>query len=157
MAFTVPTPVSRVLYNTAKRVVDELGKGQEILRQEGQNLFVTKNTTVREVILIPDVDIILVGVCTIGDGFDTTDTYELIAPADGEDFDVSPGSTNRLIAAQSAPTDDALNRPALAGLNDNRVRAGQPIIAWADEDDNSADVQLFVQISYILADDVRTF
>ena len=157
MAFTVPTPVNRVLYNTAKRVVDELGKGQEILRQEGVNLRVTLNTTARGVILVPDVDIILVGVVSIGEGFDATDTYELIAPADGEDFNVAPGATNQLIASQSAPTDNVLNTVALLGLNGNRIQAGQPIIAWADEDDSSADVQLYLQISYILADEERTY
>ncbi len=157
MAFTVPAPVRRVLYNTSKRVVDELGKGQEILRHEGVNLRVAQNTTGRKTVLVPDVDIILVGVRTIGDGFDTTDTYELIAPANGEDFNQAPSAANRLIAAQSAPTDDVLNSPALVGLNDNRVRAGQPIIAWADEDDNSADVYLYMQISYILADEERTY
>ncbi len=157
MAFTVPSAPSRTLYSTAKRVVDELGKGQEALRTESVNLQITQNTVLRKVLLVPDVDIILVGVKTVGVGFDATDIYDLIAPANGENLDVAPGATNELIATQSAPTDDVLNNVTLAGLNGNLVQAGQPIIAVGDEDDNSADIELFVQISYILADNVRTF
>ena len=62
MAFTVPAPVNRTLYNTAKRVVDELGKGQEMLRTKGVTLIVAANSTVRETVLVPDVDIVIVQV-----------------------------------------------------------------------------------------------
>ena len=117
----------------------------------------TRNTVAREVLLIPDVDIIIVGVLSIGEKFDSSDIYDLIAPAHGEDFDVAPGTTNELIASQSAPADDTLNEVALSGLNGNLVRAGQPIIVVADEDDDSADCQLYIQISYILADEERTY
>lgn len=159
MAFTVPTATARTLYDTSKRVVDELGKGQEILRHESVNLVVAQNATVREVLLVPDVDIQIVEVKYVTEGGDVDDVLELIAPANGENFDVAAGATNRIINQLTSAgefTDDALRTAILTGLNGNIVQAGQPIIAVAIED-NSAAMEAYIQISYILADAVRTF
>lgn len=159
MAFTVPTPVARTLYNTAKRIVDELGKGQEMLRTKSVTLVAAQNDTLRETLLIPDVDIVIVEVKYLTFGGDVDDVLELYAPANGENFDVSAGSTNRIIdqlTSTGEMVDNALRTATLTGLNGNIVQAGQPIIAYLNED-NNAPMTAFIQISYILADDVRTF
>lgn len=159
MAFTVPTPVSRTLYDTAKRSVDELGKGQEILRTKGVHLIVAQNGTVRETLLVPDVDIQIVQVKYLTFGGDVDDILELYAPANGEDFDETIDAANRIIdqlTSAGEMTDNALRTATLTGLNGNIVQAGQPIIALCTED-NSAAMQAYIQISYILADAVRTF
>lgn len=158
MAFTVPTRVTRRLYDTAKRVVDEHGKGQEVLRTAKANIGpVANNTTVREVVLVPDVDIILVLVRLIEEGADADDLIELLAPANGENFDVAAGATNRLIAQQTGVGDDLLTNPALLGLNGNVVQAGQPIIALVTEVSSDTTPLVFFQISYILADEETSY
>lgn len=160
MAFTVPAPVSRELYNTAKRVRDEVGKGQEVLRYAKVNVGPVPNaTTYRDVLIIPDVDIVLVALRMIGEGCDADDLIELIAPANGENFDVGAGTTNRLIAQVlgSGVVDNALVEGTLLGLNDNLVQAGQPVIASIQEVSSDTTPLVYFQLSYILADDVRTF
>ena len=159
MAFVVPAPVSRTLYNTAKRITDELGKGQEMLRTKGVHLIVASGATVRETLLIPDVDIQIVHVKYLTFGGDVDDILELYAPANGEDFDETIDSANRIIdqlTSTAEMVDNALRTATLTGLNGNIVQAGQPIIALCTED-SSAAMQAYIQISYILADDVRTF
>ena len=159
MAFTVPTAVSRELYNTAKRVRDEVGKGQEVLRTKGVNLIVGTGLTVRDVLLVPDVDIRIVEVKYITHGGDVGDVLELFAPLNGEDFDETVDTDNRLITQLTSGaefTDNAMRSATLTGLNGNIVRAGQPIIAKAVED-GSADMQCYIQISYLLADAVVTY
>ncbi|KKK72539.1 hypothetical protein LCGC14_2902880, partial [marine sediment metagenome] len=151
--------VNRTLYNTAKRVVDELGKGQEMLRTKGVTLIVAANSTVRETVLVPDVDIVIVQVKYLTFGGDVDDILELYAPANGEDFDETIDAANRIISQLTSTAemvDNALRTATLTGLNGNVVQAGQPIIALCTED-NSAAMVAFIQISYILADDVRTF
>jgi len=159
MAFTVPTRPARVLYNTAKRVRDELGKGQEALRVAQASFAVIQNTPTRRTILIPDVDIRIVEIKVSSDGFDDGDTLDVVALANGEDNNTAAGATNRLITqiATSAVIEDALFSPALLGLNANLVRAGQPIRAIATEDNSAAIREIFVQVSYILADEERTY
>ncbi len=161
MAFTVPSaPAQRTLYNDAKRVRDELGKGQEILRVAKANIGPVANaTTVREVVLIPDVDIVLVSIRLIGEGADADDLIELYAPANGENFDTAAGATNRLIAQVlgSTTADDTLVSPALLGLNGNVVQAGQPIIASVQEVSSDTTPLVFFQISYILADEATSY
>lgn len=160
MAFTVPTAVSRTLYDTAKRVRDEVGKGQEVLRTAKVNIPAVANaSTVREILLVPDVDIILVGVRLIGEGADADDLIELLALANGENRDVAAGVTNRLIAQVlgSGAGDDLLITPALLGLNGNLVQAGQPIVASVQEVSSDTTPQVFFQVSYILADAVLTY
>lgn len=160
MAFTVPgaRPV-RVLYNTAKRIRDELGKGQEVLRSAELTLFVAQNATVIAPVHIPDVDIIITGVKTSGRSFDDADAFDLYALADGEDYETAPGATNKLITSvvlAATLGEDTVVEQALLGLNGNRVRAGQPIVAKVVED-NSAAAVVYVKVSYILADEERTY
>ena len=160
MAFTVPTAVSRTLYDTAKRVRDEVGKGQEVLRTAKVNIGpVANGTTVREVLLIPDVDIILVGVRLIGEGIDADDVIELYAPQNGNNLDVAAAAGNRLIAATTGATvaDNTLVTPALSGLNGNVVQAGQPIVGLVQEVSSDTTPLVFFQVSYILADAVVTY
>ena len=164
MVFAVPTRLTRVLYNTAKRVRDELGKGQETLREAHVSFPVVQNDIVRKTILIPDVDIIVVEIKVSGDNFDNGDTLDIIALANGEDNATAPGATNRLITqiALAAEIEDGLFSPTLLGTATgmeapNRVQAGQPIRVIVDED-NSADIEdIYVQVCYILADEERTY
>jgi hypothetical protein len=159
MAFTVPAPVSRTLYTTAKRVVDELGKGQEMLRTKGVHLIVANGATVRETVLIPDVDVVIVHVKYLTFGGDADDVLELYAPANGEDFDETIDADNRIISQLTSAgemVDNALRTATLTGLNGNVVQAGQPIIALCTED-SSAAMQAYIQISYILADEERSY
>jgi len=159
MTISVPNPVARVLYNTAKRVGDELGKAQETLRVAKGSIITTGAETKRAVLLIPDVDIVVVGVrCVAAGAADAADTAEVVAPADGEDLDVAAGSTNRLITQISNPStaEDTVLDATLTGLNGNVVRAGQPIVAiFIDNADGG--VTWYTQVSYVLADDARTF
>lgn len=162
MAFTVPTAVSRTLYDTAKRVRDEVGKGQEVLRTAKVNIPAVANaSTVREVLLVPDVDIVVVGVKIISEGADADDLIELLALANGENRDSAAAAGNRLIAAQTgadaSADDDILQDIALAGLNGNLVEAGQPIVASVQEVSSDTTPQVFFQVSYILADAVLTY
>lgn len=131
----------RAVYTTAQRVRDNLGKGQEILRSFSVNCV----AAARYVGYIPEVDIIIVDVAVIGEGF-SSDTLELLAPATRDE---AAGSTNRLIAqvVDAGAGDDVVTHPALLGLNGNKVVAGQPIIA-----ETTAVTGCYVQVSYILAD-----
>ena len=159
MTIAVPNPVARILYNTAKRVGDELGKAQETLRVAKGSIVTTGAQTRRSVLLIPDVDIVVVGVrCVAAGAAHGDDTAEVVAPADGEDLDVAAGATNRLITQISNPatTEDTVLDATLTGLNGNVVRAGQPIVAiFIDNADGG--VTWYTQVSYVLADDARTF
>lgn len=159
MALTVPNPVSRVLYNTAKRVRDEVGKGQESLRVAGTTIITAGAATYRKVVFIPDVDIIVVGIrCTAGGGAHGGDNGEVLAPANGEDLDVAAGATNRLVSQITDPStaEDVVLDATLSGLNANVVRAGQPIVALFTEADGTV-VVWHIQVSYILADEERTY
>ena len=143
MTIAVPNAPSRVLYNTAKRIVDELGKGQEMLRVAGEGPQATVNGAQSFAILIPDVDIIVVGARMVcGNGADGADNAEIVVPQDTNDLN------------QGA--EDTVLDLTLTGLNGNLVRAGQPIVGWFT-DAAGTGVLVHIQISYILADDVRTF
>ena len=159
MTIAVPNAVSRVLYNTAKRVRDEVGKGQETLRVAPASILTSGATTYRKVLLIPDVDIVVVGVRAVGSGgVAAGDNLDVIAPADGEDLDVAAGSTNRLVTAVTDPSafEDTVADLTLSGLNGNVVQAGQPIVAIFTEADGTV-VNVGVQVSYILADEETTY
>jgi len=160
MVIAVPNPVARELYNTAKRVRDEVGKGQETLRSAGATIVATGAATFRKVVFIPDVDIIVVGVrCVAAGGADAADTADLVAPAQGENLDVAAGATNQLITQITAPetAEDTVLDATLSGLNGNRVQAGQPIVSIFIDNAYVADVTWHVQVSYILADEERTY
>ncbi len=159
MTISVPNPVARVLYNTAKRVRDEVGKGQETLRVAPASILTSGAATYRKVLLIPDVDVIVVGVRAVGSGgVAAGDNLDVIAPADGEDLDVAAGSTNQLVTAVTDPSafEDTVADLTLSGLNGNVVQAGQPIVAIFTEADGTV-VNVGVQVSYILADEETTY
>ncbi len=159
MTISVPNPVVRLLYNTAKRVRDEVGKGQEALRVAPASILTSGAATYRKVLLIPDVDIIVVGVRAVGSGgVAAGDNLDVIAPANGEDLDVAAGSTNRLVTAVTDPSafEDTVADLTLSGLNGNVVQAGQPIVAIFTEADGTV-VNVGVQVSYILADEETTY
>lgn len=155
MAFPGSRPVRR-LSDTAKRVRDELGKGQEILRHASAERVQTATNVLRSVVLIPDVDIVLVGVRVVSEGDAANDYVELIAPAA---YDTAPGAANRLISQLPATTlaDDTVFNPALLGLNNNVVAAGQPIILVSNDNDSGGELYVYCQVDYILADDERTY
>lgn len=160
MALTVPNaPAARRLYDTAKRVRDELGKGQEALRTAKGSIIGVAATDVRETLLIPDVDIVVVGVRLLGHGgVLAADTAELLAMANGEDVTSASAAGNRLVASVTAPeaAEDTVLNVALAGLNGNLVRAGQPIVA-SFTDAAAGGAVMFFQVSFILADEVTSY
>lgn len=159
MTIAVPNPVSRVLYNTAKRIRDELGKGQEALRVANASILTSGIATYRKVLLIPDVDIVVVGVRAVGSGgVDAGDNLDVVAPANGEALDVGAGSTNQIVDAVTGPNafEDTVADLTLTGLNGNVVQAGQPIVAIFTEADGTV-VNVGVQVSYILADEETTY
>ncbi len=159
MVIAVPNPVNRLLYNTARRIVDELGKGQEMLRVAGDGPQATVNGAQSFVILIPDVDIIVVGARMVGAaGLHGDDNAEIIVPQNGEDLDDTPDGDNRLVAAVTDPStaEDTVLDLTLTGLNGNLVRAGQPIVGFYTDDAGSG-LLVHMQVSYILADEARTF
>ncbi len=159
MTIAVPNAPSRVLYNTAKRIVDELGKGQEMLRVAGEGPQATVNGAQSFAILIPDVDIIVVGARMVcGNGADGADNAEIVVPQDTNDLNQGAAAGNRLVSQITDPStaEDTVLDLTLTGLNGNLVRAGQPIVGWFT-DAAGTGVLVHIQISYILADDVRTF
>ena len=155
MAFPGARPVRR-LYDTAKRVRDELGKGQEVLRHASAERVQTATNTLRSLVMVPDVDIILVGVRVVSEGKAANDYVELLAPAA---YDTAAGATNRLIDQITDATlaDDTVLDPALLGLSNNKVAAGQPIIMMSNDNDSGGELYVYVQVDYILADDERTY
>ncbi len=143
------------LYTTAKRVVDEDGKGQEVLRQFSTRIVAPADmaSPTREVIGIPDVDIIITDIVILAEASDNCDV-DVVAPVA---FDTAPAAANELIATiDSSAADianDVVSRQTLLGLNGNRVVAGQPIIIVCTDDAVGAPVgQFYVRVSYILAD-----
>jgi len=155
MAFPGSRPVRR-LSDTAKRVRDELGKGQEILRHASAERVMTATNTLRSLVMVPDVDIVLVGVRVVSEGDAASDYVELLAPAA---YDTAAGTANRLIAQIASATlaNDTVLDPALLGLNDNIVVAGQPIVLATNDNDSGGELYVYCQIDYILADDARTY
>lgn len=159
MVIAVPNPVRRVLYNTSKRVVDELGKGQEMLRIAGEGIDVTRVATECFVILVPDVDIIVVGARMVcGNGAAGGDNAEIVVPQNGNATDQAAAAGNRLVNQVTDPStaEDTVLDLTLTGLNGNLVRAGQPIVGWYT-DAGGGGVIVHMQVSYILADEERTY
>jgi len=159
MTISVPNAPARTLYNTAKRVVDELGKGQEMLRIAGEGPQATVNGAQSFVILVPDVDIVVVGARMVcGGGALSGDNAEIIVPQNGNALDVTPAAGNRLVSQITDPStaEDTVLDLTLAGLNGNLVRAGQPIVGFYT-DAAGTGVLVHMQVSYVLADEARTF
>lgn len=146
----------RSLYVGARRVRDELGKGQEILRSEKASLRGVTAAAARQIIFVPEVDVVIVDIVAIGEGMTAGDTVEVLAPAL---YDTAIGAANRLCDSMTNANlaDNTLFRATLTGLNGNRVSAGQPVIMVATEVGGGTITEVTVQVSYILADDERTY
>lgn len=160
MVIAVPNPVRRVLYNTSKRVVDELGKGQEMLRIAGEGIDATLTPAAQSfVIFVPDVDIIVVGARMVcGTGALAADNAEIVVPQNGQDTNQAAAAGNRLVDRITDPStaENTVVDLTLTGLNGNLVRAGQPIVGWYT-DAAAGGVLVYMQVSYILADEERTY
>jgi len=161
MAFTVPnrTP-QRSRYINAKTIRDELGKGQEILRVAEVSVQVLQNATVVVPVTIPEVDIVIVGITLSARGIDDGDLVDVLALADGEDYETAAGAGNQLItqvATAANAGEDTIARKTLLGLNGNRVNAGQPVVLKVVEDNSAAIGMVYCKVSYILADDERSY
>lgn len=149
MAFPAPRR-SRRLHDTAMRISDEIGKGQEMLRHFGP---VTVNAvaggSVRALLGIPDVDIRIVDLKVIGKTIAGA-TIDVLAPAA---WATAPGAANRLNAAAVVDAnlpDDTVYYVPLAALA-GRIKAEQPIILSFASAGGGTGV-LAVQASYVLAD-----
>ena len=158
MVYPGARPAERVLYSTAKRVVDEEGKGQEVLRFFTASLRDVANAAEERVLaFIPPVDIVIVGVTFACEGVASLDLVNLIAPIA---YDTAVGVTNRLVTAVAAASvpDDVVFYAALSGLNGNVVAAGQPImLVCLEVGSDSTPDDVFVQVNYILADEQRSY
>ncbi len=148
------------LYSTAKRVVDEDGKGQEVLRSFSTRVDAPADAAPpnREIVGIPDVDIIVTGVWILAEASNNCD-IDVVAPAA---FDTAPGVTNELIETVDSSAadiaDDVVSVRALTDLNGNRVAAMQPILIVATDDTVGVPAgQFYVQVNYILADEERSY
>lgn len=160
MAFPGAVP-QRTLYNTAKRVRDELGKGQEVLRQFRSDMvvFPATATRVEELVGLPDVDIKVVGISIV-----TTDvavagasnTVDVKAGATA--FNTAPAAGNRLMNAL-ATADLPVNVVVQGVLTGNAtlVRAGSPIILDVLSTVTSSAGEIYAVVFYILADDARSY
>lgn len=152
------TRQQRALYIDAKRVRDEVGKGQEVLRQFGPiKLTQAGATTVRGIVGIPDVPIRIVSVKLVGEGLATMTTLDLIALGlDATDeYDATPATDNQLITQiATEPADDTVEFGVLTALALN-VPAEHPIELSMVSAGGTGTIECIV--SYILRDDERTF
>jgi len=143
----------RVLYSTAKRVVDELGKGQEMLRTSNPVKVTLINGEVRATCLVPTVPIRIVDVRFLGDLVAGLDDINLIVPAT---YAEAPAAGNRLITEIIvAPADDTVEYGAVLPLA-YQVGAEQPVILVVDGNGAFAGT-VECTFDYILADDERTY
>lgn len=157
----VGTVPARLRYSNAKTVRDELGKAQEILRK-AEVTFRIDNVarTQWASALVPDVDIRVVDISIIS----------AVPPVTGSgaavlDVFASGSSDVTLITAVTLATGTPvaktpLRRTLLAAANN--VLAATPLLArlvngQVDNASAAAPADITVEISYILADDVRTF
>lgn len=144
------------LYHTSKRVRDELGKGQEVLRHASARAVGVSSATARRIVFVPQVDIIVTGIQAVGEGLTASDTVDVVAP---DAYSDAPGAANELCTqmTNSDLADDEVFQATLSGLNGNRVAAGQPIIIVVVESGGGTIVEVYVQVNYILADDERSY
>ncbi len=145
----------QTLYSTAKRVVDEMGKGQETLRSFSTRIDSPADAQPpnREILGIPQVDIIIVDIVITAE---TEANCDLDVITDTT-FSAAPGALNRVMVLHNSSdaviADDVVARQTLAGLNGNRVVAMQPIMVVATDDAAGAPTgQFSIKLSYILAD-----
>lgn len=144
---------NRVLYSTAKRVRDEVGKGQETLRTFGP-VKITQNGagTIRAIVGVPTVPIRIVDVKVVGDSIANLTSINVLAPVG---YATAAGAANRLITELAAAADNTVIYGALTALA-QRVAAEQPInlvVITAGAATGSVEVQ----VDYILCDDERTY
>jgi hypothetical protein len=146
----------KVLYATAKRVRDELGKGQEVMRSASARALGVTSATARRIVFTPQVDIIITGIQGIGEGLTASDTVDVMAAAA---YDTAAGSTNRLCTqmTNSDLADNTVFQATLSGLNGNEVAAGQPIEIVVVESGGGTITEVYIQVNYILADDERSY
>ena len=145
----------RVLYSTAKRVVDELGKGQEMLRTSSPVKVTLINGEVRATCLVPTVPIRIVDVRLLGNLIAGLDDINLIVPAT---YAEAPAAGNRLITeitGAATPADDTVTYGAVLPLA-YRVGAEQPVILVVDGNGAFAGT-VECTFDYVLADDERTY
>jgi len=106
---------------------------------------------------IPDVPIRLVSVKFVGEGLATLTTLDLLALGldTSDDYDATPAADNQLITQISTePADNTVEFGVLTALALN-VPAEHPIELAMTSSGGSGTVECV--ISYILADDERTF
>lgn len=150
----------RDLYITAKRIRDELGKGQEILRKARASLRIDNVARTQwSTILVPDVGIRIVDLAVIssvppvtGSAAATLDVF--VEPGNNAVISQITLSTGALTA--HTPSYRTLLSPAL------NVAGGSPIVmklanSATDNATAAAPADITVEISYILADDERTY
>ncbi len=148
------------LYTSAKRVVDENGKGQEVLRQFATRIISPENAQPpnRELVGIPEVDIVIVDIVILAE---TEANCDIDVIADTT-FSAAPAAGNRLMVTHNSSdaviADDIVARQTLSDLNNNVVLAGQPIMIITTDDTAGAPTgQFYVRVSYILADAEITY
>ncbi len=151
----------RTLYNTAKRLRDELGKGQEVLRKASATLHIDNVARTQwATILVPDVGIRVVDVTLVsnvppvtGSGAAVLDVFK----EDGSDTAI----VTQVSLATGTPTAKVPNfRTLLAAANS--VLGGQHIVmklvnSVTDNASAAAPADVTVEVSYVLGDDERTF
>jgi len=143
----------RVLYSTAKRVRDELGKGQETLRTFGPIKITQAGVgTIRAIVGVPTVPIRIVDVKVVGDSIANLTSINVLAPAT---YAEAAGATNQLITQLAAAADNTMVYGEVLPLA-YRVAAEQPInlvVITAGAATGSVEVQ----IDYLLCDEERTY
>jgi len=146
------TKRQRALYETAKRVRDELGKGQELLRHTAPIRMTPINGEVRSLAGIFPVPVRLVDVRLMGEGANLT-SIDLLAPAA---YDSAAAAGNQLMTqVVVAPADNFVEYGVLLTLA-NRVEAEQPIIISVIAGGGFAGT-VEVVVDYILCDAERTY
>lgn len=148
-------------WGTAKAVVDELGKGQEVLRHSPVFLIGPPGDgggTVTGILLIPDVDIRVVAIRLVGQLLANWD-IDIITPTL---YDTAPAAGNRIMeqidSSTARPADDTVTAATLTNLNNRIVRAEQPIILFGEDDTvgvPAGTIEAVVQ--YVLADEARSY
>jgi len=145
----------RVLYSTAKRVVDELGKGQEMLRTSNPVKIVPINGEVRATCLVPTVPIRIVDVRILGESLAGLTSIDLLAPSLYDEAAAAGNSLITQILGATTPADNTIVYGALT-TNALRVAAEQPII-FAVICGGAFAGTVELAFDYILCDDERTY
>lgn len=152
------TAPNRRLYDTSKRVRDELGKGQEILRKASTTFFVDNVARTQWAqILFPDVDIKIVQVVVT--------SAVVVGGAQANTLDVfESGSSDLALITQFDPDLLVAKTPSTRTVlaEGNNVPAGTPVLAklvnLSTTGGTAADpADVTIEVSYILADDARSY